>query len=69
MKVKLQEFYRLIEERAAELAIFMAGFVPEATSRAVPFAAPDAERNYRYTALRPMRLCPAASVCPDSIRS
>lgn len=49
MTVKLQGFYRLIEERAAEFAIFMAGFVPEATSRAVPFAAPDAERNYRYT--------------------
>jgi hypothetical protein len=59
MTVKLQGFYRLIEERAAEFAIFMAGFVPEATSRAVPFAAPDAGPNYRYTALRPMRLRPA----------
>jgi hypothetical protein len=59
MTVKLQGFYRLIEERAAEFAIFAAGFVPEAVSRSVPFAAPDAERNYRYTALRPMRLRPA----------
>jgi hypothetical protein len=58
MTVKLRDLYRLIEERAAELAIFAAGIVPEAMARSVPFAAPDAERNYRHTDLRPMRLRP-----------
>ena len=55
--VKLQSFYRLIEERAAEFAIFAAGVAPEAESRPVPSTTPDANRNYRNTA-RPMQLGP-----------